>query len=48
MPYQLREIYIPYAGATGLLLHINGKLKWKNWNHLFCRKVSFVKRFWLK
>jgi hypothetical protein len=24
-----------------MLLHMNGKFTWDNWNHLFCRKVSF-------
>ena len=30
----------PYAGAAGMLLHINGKRE--NLNNLFCRKVSFL------
>ena len=30
----------PYAGAAGMLLHINGK--WENLNNLFCRNVSFL------
>ena len=35
------EIYNPYAGAAGILLHINGKFTIeKKLNHLFCHKVS--------
>ena len=36
------EIYTPYAGAAGMLLHINGKFTMEILNHLFCRKVSFL------
>jgi hypothetical protein len=28
--------------STEMLLHINGKFTMENWNHLFCRKVSFL------
>jgi hypothetical protein len=32
-----KEIYTPYAGAAGMLLHINGKLNGKI--------ISFVEKF---
>jgi hypothetical protein len=41
--YQLLSWYdFPYAGAAGMYLHMNGKFTKGNWNHLFCRKVSFL------
>jgi hypothetical protein len=30
--YHLRDIYTPYAGATGMLLHINGKFTMEKLN----------------
>jgi hypothetical protein len=36
------EIYTPKVGAAGMLLHINGKFIWVNWNRLSCRKVYFL------
>ena len=35
-------MYTPYAGAAGMLLHINGNSQWENLNHSFCRKVLFL------
>jgi hypothetical protein len=35
------EIYTPYTGAAGMLLHINENSQWESWNHFLCRKVSF-------
>ena len=32
------EIFTPYAGAAGMLLHINGKFTMGKLKHLFCRK----------
>ena len=32
-----QDIYTPYASASGMLLHINGKFS--NWSHLSCRSV---------
>ena len=31
-----------YTTNAGLLLHITESSQWKNWNHLFCCKVSFL------
>ena len=41
------DIYTPYAGAAGMLLHINGKLsmgKWKS-SLLFCSKPPLTVNF---
>jgi len=35
------DIYTPYAGAVGMLLHINGKFTMRKLK-FFCRKVSFL------
>ena len=37
-----REIYTPYAGAAGMLLHLIGKFTMGKLKNLFCRKVSFL------
>ena len=35
------EISTPYAGASEMLLHMNGKFTMGKLKYLFCRKVSF-------
>jgi hypothetical protein len=30
IPHQLIDIYTPYAGASGMLIHINGKFGWED------------------
>ena len=43
MEYRISgDIYISYAGAARMLLHINGKFTIENWINFFCRKVSFL------
>jgi hypothetical protein len=30
IPHQLIDRYTPYAGASGMLIHINGKFGWED------------------
>jgi hypothetical protein len=37
------DIYTPYAGEAGILLHIGkGSWRWRKWNHPVCHNTSNV------
>jgi hypothetical protein len=37
------DIPTPYVGATSVeFIHMNGKFKMENSNHLFCYKIAFL------